>query len=71
MNRNMFRRVEVCFPIESKRLSNRILHDLELYLKDNSQAWQLLPNGSYQPFIQTENEPLVRAQTQILQELQV
>jgi polyphosphate kinase len=70
MNRNMFRRVEVCFPIESKRLANRILHDLELYLKDNSQAWQLLPDGSYQLFTQAENEPLIRAQTQILQELQ-
>ncbi|MDD1610005.1 MAG: RNA degradosome polyphosphate kinase, partial [Methylococcaceae bacterium] len=70
MNRNMFRRVEVCFPIESKRLSNRILHDLDLYLKDNSQAWLLQADGSYQPCIQAENEPLVRAQTQILQELQ-
>ncbi|MFI3188470.1 RNA degradosome polyphosphate kinase [Crenothrix sp. D3] len=70
MNRNMFRRVEVCFPIESKRLSNRILHDLDLYLKDNSQAWLLQADGSYLPCIQAENEPLIRAQTQILQELQ-
>jgi polyphosphate kinase len=70
MNRNMFRRVEVCFPIESKRLSNRILHDLDLYLKDNSQAWQLLPDGSYQLFSQSENEAQVQAQTQILKELQ-
>ena len=69
MNRNMFRRVEVCFPIESKRLSNRILHDLDLYLKDNSQAWQLLSDGSYQLFTQAENEPVMQAQTQILQEL--
>lgn len=70
MNRNMFRRVEVCFPIESKRLYNRILHDLDLYLKDNSQAWLLQADGSYLPCIQAENEPLIRAQTQILQELQ-
>ncbi len=69
MNRNMFRRVEVCFPIESKRLSNRILHDLDLYLKDNSQAWQLLPDGSYRLFSQAENEPFIQAQTQLLQEL--
>ena len=69
MNRNMFRRVEVCFPIESKRLSNRILHDLDLYLKDNSQAWQLLSDGSYQLFTQAEGEPVMQAQTQILQEL--
>jgi polyphosphate kinase len=69
MNRNMFRRVEVCFPIESKRLSNRILHDLDLYLKDNSQAWQLLADGSYQLFTQAKGEPVIQAQTQILQEL--
>jgi polyphosphate kinase len=66
----MFRRVEVCFPIESKRLSNRILHDLELYLKDNTQAWLLQSDGSYQRCIQAENEASVCAQTQILQELQ-
>jgi len=70
MNRNMFRRVEVCFPIESKRLSNRILHDLELYLKDNTQAWLLQSDGSYQRCVQAENEATVCAQTQILQELQ-
>lgn len=69
MNRNMFRRVEVCFPIESKRLSNRILYDLDLYLKDNSQAWQLLPDGSYRRFTQADNEPLIQAQMQLLQEL--
>ncbi len=70
MNRNMFRRVEVCFPIESKRLYNRILHDLDLYLTDNSQAWLLQADGSYQRCIQAENEPLIQAQAQILQELQ-
>ncbi len=70
MNRNMFRRVEVCFPIESKRLSNRILHDLDLYLKDNTQAWLLQSDGSYQRCTQAENESPIRAQQQILQELQ-
>jgi polyphosphate kinase len=70
MNRNMFRRVEVCFPIESKRLSNRILHDLELYLKDNTQSWLLQSDGSYQRCVQAENEATVCAQAQILQELQ-
>ncbi len=70
MNRNMFRRVEVCFPIESKRLSNRILHDLDLYLRDNSQAWRLLPDGSYQLVKHPDQEPSVCVQTQILQEFQ-
>jgi polyphosphate kinase len=71
MNRNMFRRVEVCFPIESKRLVNRILHDLDLYLRDNSQAWRLLPDGSYQLLKHPDQEPCVCVQTQILQEFQI
>ena len=47
MNRNMFRRVEICFPISDKKIAERILSDLENYLKDNSQAWLLQPDGKY------------------------
>ncbi len=47
MNRNMFRRVEICFPISDKKLSERILGELDGYLKDNSQAWLLQTDGSY------------------------
>ena len=70
MNRNMFRRVEICFPIESKRLSNRILHDLDLYLKDNTQAWLLQPDGRYLQLLNTSNEEPLQAQLVILNELQ-
>ena len=70
MNRNMFRRVEICFPIESKRLSNRILHDLDLYLKDNTQAWLLQPDGSYLQLLNTSNDGPIQAQALILAELQ-
>ncbi|MGZ8215886.1 polyphosphate kinase 1 [Methylomagnum sp.] len=45
--RNMFRRVEACFPIENKKLSDRIRDDLELYLKDDGQAWVLNSDGVY------------------------
>ena len=47
MQRNMFNRVEVCFPIENKKLRSRIVQDLEWYLRDNSQAWLLMPDGIY------------------------
>ena len=66
----MFRRVEICFPIESKRLSNRILHDLDLYLKDNTQAWLLQPDGSYLQLLNTSNDGPIQAQALILAELQ-
>lgn len=71
MNRNMFQRVEVCFPIESKRLYNRILHDLDLYLKDNTQAWLLQSNGSYRQLLKAEDAEPIQAQSIILKELQV
>jgi polyphosphate kinase len=43
----MFRRVETCFPIDSKKLHARVLKDLECYLKDNRQAWILQSDGEY------------------------
>ncbi|MDD5275385.1 MAG: polyphosphate kinase 1 [Methylovulum sp.] len=70
MNRNMFKRVEVCFPIESKRLSARIVRNLELYLKDNTQAWRLQPDGSYQLVPCPKDGEPIQAQIALLNELQ-
>jgi polyphosphate kinase len=70
MNRNMFQRVETCFPIESKRLHNRILHDLDAYLNDNSQSWLLQSDGSYEQIRRKEKEVMIQAQTVLLEELQ-
>jgi polyphosphate kinase len=48
MNRNLFRRVEVAFPILDKILKRRIMAEgVEPYLKDNVNAWELLPDGRY------------------------
>jgi len=47
MERNFFRRVEVCFPIAQKKLRDRLLIDLKRYLKDNVGAWQLSADGRY------------------------
>ncbi|PKM11143.1 MAG: polyphosphate kinase 1 [Gammaproteobacteria bacterium HGW-Gammaproteobacteria-3] len=71
MNRNMFRRVETCFPIESKKLHQRIKNDLDLYLKDNSQAWRLRPDGCYERLTPAPNEATVQAQTELLLSLQL
>jgi polyphosphate kinase len=46
MERNFFRRVEVCFPILQKKLRDRLLVDLKRYVKDNT-AWQLHSDGRY------------------------
>ncbi|SEO50967.1 polyphosphate kinase 1 [Aquisalimonas asiatica] len=47
MERNFFRRVETAFPIEPPALQQQVLSDLEDYLRDNTQAWLLQPDGSY------------------------
>jgi len=48
MERNFFRRVEVAFPIAQAKLRSRIREDLERYLADNTHAWLLQSDGSYQ-----------------------
>ncbi|WP_428355844.1 polyphosphate kinase 1 [Methyloprofundus sp.] len=47
MSRNMFSRVEVCFPIEKKQLKERVLGDLKAYLKDSAGSWIMQSDGSY------------------------
>ena len=47
MPRNFFRRIEAVFPIEGTEHRKQILETLRLYLKDNSQAKQLRPSGTY------------------------
>jgi polyphosphate kinase len=47
MERNFFRRVEVAFPVREQSHRDRILRDLESYLTDNCQAWDLGRDGSY------------------------
>ena len=68
MNRNMFKRVEVCFPIENKKLAQRILRNLGLYLNDNSQAWIMQSDGSYVRATRGKDEPIIQAQAMLLLE---
>lgn len=49
MPRNLFRRVEVCFPVEDKRLAKRLVDEgLRAYLADDTQTWLLNSTGEYQ-----------------------
>jgi polyphosphate kinase len=48
MNRNLFRRVEIAFPVRSPALKKRVLREgLQIYLKDNVNAWELCADGRY------------------------
>ncbi|PUA28174.1 MAG: polyphosphate kinase 1 [Cellvibrio sp. 79] len=67
MLRNMFHRVETCFPIKHKKIRDRILEDLHLYLADNTHAWLLQDDGSYLPTQPKEDEEAVDAQAVLLE----
>ncbi|WP_317931413.1 polyphosphate kinase 1 [Halioxenophilus sp. WMMB6] len=67
MERNLNRRVEVCFPLHAETLSDRVLSDLEAYLADASQSWVLGSDGEYLPNTGTELE--MGVQSQLLQTL--
>jgi polyphosphate kinase len=48
MDRNFFRRIEVCFPVLDKKLKKRVLDEgLKIYLQDNCQAWDMDSGGGY------------------------
>jgi polyphosphate kinase len=48
MDRNMFYRVETCFPVTDPELAKRVKQEALLtYLADNRQSWLLQPDGSY------------------------
>jgi polyphosphate kinase len=48
MDRNFFRRVEICFPVLDAKLKKRVISEgLKPYLDDNSQAWDMDQDGHY------------------------
>lgn len=48
MERNLFSRVETCFPVEDPELVKRVFNEgLKVYLQDNCQSWALQSDGSY------------------------
>lgn len=48
MERNFFQRIEVAFPLETKKSRERVIRELKYYLRDNCQAWELRSDGSYE-----------------------
>ena len=68
MDRNMFRRIEIMFPVADPRLKQRLISDLDLYLADNTQAWDLRANGDYVP-LTAGDEDAISVQTLLLEQL--
>jgi polyphosphate kinase len=49
LERNLLRRIETCFPILDPALAKRVYEEeIENYLADNTEAWELRSDGSYE-----------------------
>ncbi|MBP0047123.1 polyphosphate kinase 1 [Marinobacterium sp. AK62] len=68
MERNMLNRVETGFELFGKH-AERIRNELEYYLRDNVQAWELHSDGSYSLVQPAESEERVSAQQKLLDDL--
>ena len=68
MERNLDHRVETCFPLINNKLAMRVKEELETYLSDDTHAWILQSDGSYQ-LTQPETEPGIWAQGVMLENL--
>jgi polyphosphate kinase len=69
MERNLLNRVETCFPIEGKKLINRVREELLLYLADNCQSWVLQPDGRYIKNEPEADQEIISAQRTLLDRL--
>ncbi|EAT11374.1 polyphosphate kinase 1 [Bermanella marisrubri] len=69
MERNLLNRVETCFPIENAKWAKRLREELDLYLSDNCQSWQLQRDGRYMKNEPLEGEERISAQQVLLESL--
>ena len=69
MPRNIDRRVEVLFPVQSPSMIRHIRDNiLDIYLQDTIKAHQMLSDGSYERVKPTDNKPGLNSQAWFLRE---
>jgi polyphosphate kinase len=69
MERNLLHRVEVAFPIYHMKQIKRIRAELDMYLADNTQAWELDASGKYHR-LTPKHRHAKTAQQQLLEKLE-
>jgi polyphosphate kinase len=65
MNRNLYSRIEVCFPVYDKNLCEELEHILQLQLKDNCKAVLLNHQLENQRLTADEGQPRIASQQAI------
>lgn len=71
MERNLFNRVEIGFPILDEKLAHRLKRELDVYFSDNSQSWRLQADGHYVLNKPRPGQAVRAAQTVLLNKLAV
>ncbi len=66
MTRNLHKRVELMFPVESTILKAKLKNILNIYWKDNTKSWKLMENGKYKKIEIQEGEKPISAQKYFL-----
>ncbi|MFP5441573.1 MAG: polyphosphate kinase 1 [Gammaproteobacteria bacterium] len=70
MERNMFHRVEVCFPVRDPKLRHRVLEEcLDLALADNDSAWEFRADGTAARVVRGDDDKPVNVQSELLARL--
>ena len=71
MGRNLFKRIEVAFPVRDPVLRKRVIDEgLRAYLADNRDAWELGPTGTWSKAKPRRGARSRSAQTELLARLQ-
>lgn len=65
MSRNLDRRIELMFPILEKKAFNDVKSILESYFADNTNAMELMQNGSWTPVLCKSKEQKYQAQAEL------
>ena len=70
MDRNLFRRVEVAFPVRDRKLRDRVIEEaIEVHLRDNVNAWLMDADGLYAPRRPRKGSKRHQAQRELLEHL--
>ena len=71
MPRNFDQRVEVLFPVEDQRVIKKICEEiLPVYTQDNTKAWRMKMNGTYERIKPLEGEKLINSQEWFMKQRQ-
>jgi polyphosphate kinase len=65
MNRNIYRRIEVCFPVYEPELKKELMDIVDIQLKDNCQAVMIDELGNNLKIEKSVDEEVIRSQKEI------